>query len=1439
MTARITKTALAAVLTVAAAAGCGDDIAISGQTVGEVRLVRPSVHVGAQGRKVGLFEDLRLLPGSSIGVDDHGRALLVLDHGANVVVGASTDLTVAGMDELSLDSGRIWVDADDGEDVQVSLRGGKDGKLKVAGCSVSVIWRDGTLDAYVASGELTYVLPGGSGTAREGERLSMTGQGEPEVEPSDLWDDWTGGLAEAGPRPLETPTGVGAIYARRPGEAGQERFALVIRRQEVKVTIEGDLAVTETVQEFFNPASEVLEGIYRLRIPRDAVLQRFAVDRDGTMVDGVVVERKLAQQTYESQVYAGSTHDPALLEWVEPGKFKSRIYPIAPGAVRRIAYRYTQWLEPAGEEGDRRVYAFPMGNQTIAPTIGEFSLSATLDDIGTTAVRAGLGARVDEGKVVFSASDFRPRSDFTLELLDVRVKDLEPGQVRMVTADSAAPEPLPGTSDRKILLGPEMDTYFYTQFSLRPEDVSIEPLRDLQVAVVLDLSAATDQELADLGTTVVDDLLRQLGPGDTLSVLAGDLKVDLVGSDKASEATDDFKEGAVEALGRRPTGGATDIGEILAGAASMVGEKPGGVVIYVGDAFPTVGEMDLDSLSARIDRLPFAVRTYGVALGEESNLDLLTGLSRRGGFAARVSDRTEASELAYRILADASVPVFEDVTFEIDGGVERLYPRGTQTLRVNEPLHILGRLTGEKDPELVTVKGSFGGKPFAIELAPVIEEIDDHGDLKLRWATRRLESLMNEGAGREAVVELGNRFGLVTPYNSILVPSGSPAHDTGSMAPSASAPATTMAAEPSPDEAILGGAGAMEMDEEYGTGAMPSKAADRSGASVKVRVGTPTITGSLTAQAVRRVISMHMAEIRMCHEAHAAPGIAGKVVIKFVITPTGAVQMATVASSTLGDSEVESCVTEAMKGWSFPAPDNGGIVIGTIPIVFETSGGAPLGGGVLGAMPVGHTTTTSSTSLTFSHSTITSVTTGVPGDLTANKKACLLSSLLPLEEKMDLWKERLGSTCTAPHALDVWQEARSRCELATMKDRRALASLILAAVRGIPGRCSLVQALAGQPAVAAYIRSRILASITSPGQVQAVMAHCDGVVLVGPDELASVLEKAKTPDAKIKAVKELIALYPMDLGLQLTLLDILEDEGGENRLSEGMRLAGDLRHAPYADERTRTRVGEFYMRNGKEEEARRTFSEIVEFSPFSPSARRLLGDLYRNYGWAEDAYRQYETLGAMVPEDDSVLILMAEAAADAGRMDEALRLAERVSQSAAGSMTTADIARLFNTIRLAMLRVDARASGDDQMLKEILKRSRRAGVLRDAADLRVMLVWDHPDVKLKLFAQFVGSEVERASVVAPHFGCEALKEKESSGNVTVQVVRDPGSVQKETEGKLYVLWHEGTDKETLQVIDVVLKGKVDKKDEKMQKAWLLSPGATVETKPIKVDMTSL
>lgn len=109
----------------------------------------------------------------------------------------------------------------------------------------------------------------------------------------------------------------------------------------------------------------------------------------------------------------------------------------------------------------------------------------------------------------------------------------------------------------------------------------------------------------------------------------------------------------------------------------------------------------------------------------------------------------------------------------------------------------------------------------------------------------------------------------------------------------------------------------------------------------KIRSGSADVRGSLSKEVIRRVIRRHINEVRFCYEQelNQRPDLEGRVSIKFIISPSGAVQAANVAGSTIGSSRVEQCVAKAVRRWTFPAPDGGGIVIVTYPFLLQSAGG--------------------------------------------------------------------------------------------------------------------------------------------------------------------------------------------------------------------------------------------------------------------------------------------------------------------------------------------------------------------------------------------------------------------------------------------------------------------------------------------------------------------
>jgi TonB family protein len=113
----------------------------------------------------------------------------------------------------------------------------------------------------------------------------------------------------------------------------------------------------------------------------------------------------------------------------------------------------------------------------------------------------------------------------------------------------------------------------------------------------------------------------------------------------------------------------------------------------------------------------------------------------------------------------------------------------------------------------------------------------------------------------------------------------------------------------------------------------------REGRVPRLRVGPTEVHGSLSKEAIRRVIHRNLAQVRFCYEQalHQRPELAGRVNVRLMVAPTGIVQQATIAETTLASAEVESCIAQAVRRWTFPTPESGGYVTVSYPFLFERS----------------------------------------------------------------------------------------------------------------------------------------------------------------------------------------------------------------------------------------------------------------------------------------------------------------------------------------------------------------------------------------------------------------------------------------------------------------------------------------------------------------------
>lgn len=727
-------------------------------TWAELRTVRNPVLVTPPGdgeRRT--YPKERLADGTKIRVERGGLAWLRRDGGATLLVRGPARLTLRAR-AIVVDEGSVFVDTPPGSSNELST---PTGKLTLSAVRASLtVPAQGAPKAYVLTGEVR----ADKGRARAGEELTLESGGAVKVAPLLGWEDWTGGLATTDRAAAPAPFGVGTVGARKPGEQGAPRFPLSIQRMNVRVSIDGDFALTEVDQAFFNSSSETVEGIYGFRTPERAILQRFGVDREGVVMWGRVKEKAAAAAQYQANVYQGSTEDPALLEWDAPGVYRARLYPIGPGETRRVVVRYAEWLDRTGAQGQRRLYVYPMaadGSEDSLPHVEELKVTFDLAKAGARDVRVGMAGIRSGDELVVRAHDFVPRADLALELLDAGIEEQRAYRAPQRVDFEALPPDQRDAAAKKA-----QDEADYLLVPVRPVEAKL-PSGGLDLAIVIDASAATDPATLSIARAATSALLSHLGEQDRALVLAGDdaLRPVVPGWLKLSPVDAAARLKVQDALSNVARGGATDLGAMLAAAARELDPARRAAIVYIGDAAPTVGELSLSALRERLGKLPSPVRIFGLGVGDSAKLEILAGIAR-GAFAERISDGYQAARAALRVLEQAERPVWLGTQVDLGPSVERVFPREASALVSGETLWVVGRMAQGKEPERLKISGPAGHRETPLK----VERFADQGDLGRRWAEARLAQMLEDGEGRAALVDLGMKSSIITPVTSFYVP---------------------------------------------------------------------------------------------------------------------------------------------------------------------------------------------------------------------------------------------------------------------------------------------------------------------------------------------------------------------------------------------------------------------------------------------------------------------------------------------------------------------------------------------------------------------------------------------------------------------------------------------------------------------------------------------
>ncbi|WP_456062382.1 VIT domain-containing protein [Capnocytophaga leadbetteri] len=115
-----------------------------------------------------------------------------------------------------------------------------------------------------------------------------------------------------------------------------------LRELSVDILVVGQTAITTMEMTFYNPNTRVMEGEFQFPLADGQQVSRFALDINGKMREGVVVDKALGRKAFEDIVRRGV--DPGLLEKTEGNNFKARVYPMPAQGTRRVLIAFEQEL---------------------------------------------------------------------------------------------------------------------------------------------------------------------------------------------------------------------------------------------------------------------------------------------------------------------------------------------------------------------------------------------------------------------------------------------------------------------------------------------------------------------------------------------------------------------------------------------------------------------------------------------------------------------------------------------------------------------------------------------------------------------------------------------------------------------------------------------------------------------------------------------------------------------------------------------------------------------------------------------------------------------------------------------------------------------------------------------------------------------------------------
>ena len=489
------------------------------------------------------------------------------------------------------------------------------------------------------------------------------------------------------------------------------------------ILVMGQTAVTTMEMTFYNPNDRVMEGEFEFPLSNGQEVSRFALDIDGKLREGVVVDKALGRQAFED--IARRNVDPGLLEKTEGNNFRARVYPMPAQGVRRILIAFEQELS---QKDGQDFYFLPIASGV---KLKHFKLRT---EVVSRKVKADIEntLQLNFGQSRNSYISEVKKDNYTLDK-NIGLTFPKIDKPQLLTASK-------GT-----------DSYLYGNIALEKQSLR-EKEKPKRIGILWDCSSSSQKR----------DFAKEFALLDAYFKEIKEVKVALTTFHIRSSAAIPFKvengnwQELRQYLEKLMYDGATD-------PQAMLFPPESDEYFLFSDGIFNFRDKNFD-FTRLIGQLHAPVNVISSQL--VANMDKLQYLSGATGGSFINLTTQEVSQAVKALQYQA----FQVLDYKVKkGNVVNLYPqKGTL---VGENFTFSGYLNSE-DATLVVSLGYPNKVIVEKELTfskNTAASDEEFALLRRVWAEKKIAQLRREGAESKAIDVVGRRYGIVTEGNSLIV----------------------------------------------------------------------------------------------------------------------------------------------------------------------------------------------------------------------------------------------------------------------------------------------------------------------------------------------------------------------------------------------------------------------------------------------------------------------------------------------------------------------------------------------------------------------------------------------------------------------------------------------------------------------------------------------